>query len=110
MNVASLQKFATFDSDRKKLNLIPDKSFRYYTGSIPVLHTNLWFQKHLKQLSSSEHLTDVGGQRGGCQQLSQPRGAFFLHNKKEALSGLIQVNDDEERNGGQAGRVYGCQL
>ena len=31
-------------------------------------------------------------------------------NKKEALSGLIQVNDDEERNGGQAGRVYGCHL
>ena len=61
-------------------------------------------------LSSSDHLTDVGGQRGGCQQLSQQKGAFILHNKKEALSGLIQVNYDEERKGGQAGRVYGCQL
>jgi len=45
---------------------------------------------------------------GGCQQLSQRKGACFLLNKKEALSGLM--NDDEERNGGQAGRVYGCQL
>jgi len=26
------------------------------------------------------------------------------------LNGLIQVNDDEERKGRQAGRVYGCQL
>ena len=85
MNVASLQKFATFDSDRKKLNLIPDKSFRYYTGSIPVLHTNLWFQKHLKQLSSSDHLTDVGGQRGGCQQFSQPRGAFLSTQQKRSF-------------------------
>jgi len=47
---------------------------------------------------------------GGCQHLSQRKGACFLLNKKEALSGLIQVNDDEERNGGQAERVYGCQL
>ena len=57
-------------------------------------------------LSSYDHLTDVGGQRGGCQQLSQRKGACFLLNKKEALSELIQVNDDEERNGGQAGRVW----
>ena len=42
-------------------------------------------------LSSYDHLTDVGGQRGGCQQLSQRKGAFFLLNKKEVLSGLIQV-------------------
>ena len=56
-------------------------------------------------LSSYDHLTDVGGQRGG--KLSQRKGACFLLNKKEALSGLIQVNDDEEKNGGQAGRVYG---
>ena len=86
-----------------------------FTGSIPLLHTNQWFQKHLKPradiwLSSYDHLTDVGGQRGGCQQLSQQKDACFQLNKKEALSGLIQVNDDEERNGGQAGRVYGCQL
>ena len=47
---------------------------------------------------------------GGCQQLSQRKGACFLLNEKEALSGLIQVNDDGERNGEQAGRVYGCQL
>ena len=52
-------------------------------------------------LSSYDHLTDVGGQRGGCQQLSQ---------RKKLQVGLIQVNDDEESNGGQAGRVYGCQL
>ena len=52
-----------------------------FTGSIPVLHTN-----------------------------SQRIGACFLLAKKEDLSGLIQVNDDEERKGGQAGRVYGRQL
>ena len=46
-------------------------------------------------LSNYDHLTDVGGQRDGCQQLSQRKGACFLLNKKEALSGLIQVNDDE---------------
>ena len=40
----------------------------------------------------------------------QRKGACFLLNKKEALSGLIQVNDDEERKSGQAGRVCGCQL
>ena len=60
-------------------------------------------------LNSYDHLTDVGGQRGGCQHLSQRKGACFLLNKKKALSGLIQVNDDEERKGGQAGRVFGCQ-
>ena len=64
---------------------------------------NIW-------LSSYDHLTDVGGQRGGCQQLWQRKGACFLLKKKEALSGFIQVNNDEERKGGQAGRVYGCQL
>ena len=47
-------------------------------------------------------------QWGGCQQLWRRKSAFFLLNKKEALSGLNQVNDDDERNGGQAGRVYGC--
>ena len=56
-------------------------------------------------LSSYDQLTDVGGQRGGCQQLLQRKGAFVLLNKKEALSGLIQVNEDEARKGGQAGRV-----
>jgi len=64
---------------------------------------DIWF-------SSYDHLTDVGGQRGGCQQLSQQKGACFLLNKKEALSELIPVNDDEGRKGGKAGRVYGCQL
>ena len=47
-------------------------------------------------LSSYEHLTELGGQRDGCQQLSQRKGACFLLNKKEALSELIQVNDYEE--------------
>ena len=61
-------------------------------------------------LRSYDHLTDVGGQRGGCQQLLQRMGACFLLNKKEALNGLIQENDDEERKSGQAGRVYGCLL
>jgi len=61
-------------------------------------------------LSSYDYLTDVEGQRGGCQQLSQRKGVCSLLNKKEALSGLIQVNDDEERKGGQAEGVYGCQL
>ena len=64
-----------------------------------TLEADIW-------LSSYDHLTDVGGQRGGCQQLSQSKSACFLLNKKEVLSGLIQVNDDEERNGGQAGIVY----
>ena len=44
-----------------------------------------------------DHLTDVGGQRGGCQELSQRKGACFLLNKKEASSGLIQVNDDRKK-------------
>ena len=35
--------------------------------------------------------------------LSQWKGACFLLDKKEALSGLIQVNDDEEIKGGQGG-------
>ena len=39
-------------------------------------------------LSSYDHLTDVGGQRGGCQQLSQRKGACFLLNKKVASSGI----------------------
>ena len=52
---------------------------------------NIWF-------SSYDHLTNVGGQKGGF------KGACFLLNKKEALSGLIQVNDDEERKNGQAGK------
>ena len=42
-----------------------------------------WFQKHLK--STSGYLTDVGGQRGDCQQLSQRKGACWLLNKKEGL-------------------------
>ena len=49
---------------------------------------------------------DVGGQRAGCPQLSKRKGACFLLNKKEALSDFIQVNDDEERNGGQAGSLW----
>jgi len=61
-------------------------------------------------LSSYDHLTDAIGQAGQLSTLYQRKDACFLLNKKEALSGLIQVNDDEERNGGQAGRVYGCQL
>ena len=64
---------------------------------------DIWF-------SSYDHLTDVGGQRGSCQQLLQRKGAFFLLNKKKALSGLVQVNDDEERDGLTSARVYDCQL
>ena len=60
-----------------------------FTGTIPVLHTNLWFQIHLKSeadiwLSIYDHLTDVGGQRGVYQHLLQLKGACFLLNKKEA--------------------------
>ena len=40
---------------------------------------DIWF-------SSYDQLTDVGGQRGGCQQLSQRKSACFLLNKKEASS------------------------
>ena len=62
-----------------------------FTGSIPVLHTNLWLKsiwsRHLvNRLSSYDHLTDVGRQRDGSQQLSERKGAYFLLNKKEALS------------------------
>ena len=39
-------------------------------------------------LSSYDHLTDVGGQRGGCQQLSQRTAACFLLNTNEASSRL----------------------
>ena len=35
--------------------------------------------------------------------------AFYL-TRKVLQVGLIQVNDDEERNGGQVGKVNGCQL
>ena len=80
-----------------------------FTGSIPELLTNLWFQKTSEadiRLSSYDHLTDVGGQRDGCQHLSQRKDSCFLLNKKEALSGLIQVNDDEERNGGHSSHSY----
>ena len=38
--------------------------------------TNVW-------LSSYDHLADVEGQRGGCQHLSQRKGACFLLYKKE---------------------------
>ena len=40
---------------------------------------------------SYDRLTDVGGQMGGCQQLSQRKGVCFLLNKKETLSGWIQA-------------------
>jgi len=33
-----------------------------------------------------------------------------IQQEGSSLSGLIQVNDDEERKDGQAGRFYGCQL
>ena len=58
---------------------------------------NIWSRHLVIWLSSYDHLTDVGGQRGSCQR----KGACWLLNKKEALYGLIQVNDDEERNGCQ---------
>ena len=32
-------------------------------------------------------MTDVGGPRGGCQQPSQRKGAWFLLNWKEDLNG-----------------------
>ena len=54
-----------------------------FTGSIPVLHTNLWFQKLLKLTSGSAVMTSW--RRGVCQQLSQRKGACFLLNKKEAF-------------------------
>jgi len=77
--------------------------FNSFTPHKPVVsktsEADIW-------LSSYDHLTHVGGLRGGCQQLPQRKDACFKLKKKEALSGLIQVNDDEERNGGQAGRVW----
>ena len=54
-----------------------------FTGSIPVVPTNLWFQKHL--VKQDDHLADVGIQRGGCQQLLQQKGACFLLNKKRSF-------------------------
>ena len=61
-------------------------------------------------LSTYDHLTDVGGQKGGCQQLSQRNRVHAYNSTRKKLSGLIQVNFDEERKGGQTGRVCGCQL
>ena len=50
-------------------------------------------------VNSYDHLTDVGGQTTlavkGCVRSTQHE------------SGLIQVNDDQERKGGQAGRDCG---
>ena len=54
-------------------------------------------------LSSYDHLTDVNNSRS-------ERVLAFYSKRKKLQVGLIPVNDDEERNGGQAGRVYGCQL
>ena len=67
-----------------------------FTGSIPVLHTNLWSQTSEADiwLSGYDHLTDLGGQRGGCQHLSQRKVVCFLLIKKKPHSGLIQNNDD----------------
>ena len=48
--------------------------------------------------------------RAAVNNSRSKKGACFLLNKKEALSGLIQVNGDGQGNGRQAGRVYGCQL
>jgi len=39
---------------------------------------NIWF-------CSYDHLTDVGGQLGGCQQLSQRKGASFLLSTRKKL-------------------------
>ena len=60
-------------------------------------------------LSSYDYLTDVGELRGGCQQLSQRKGACFLLNKKEALSEFIQVKMMKRGMLDKWG-VYGCQL
>ena len=49
--------------------------------------------------------------RGAAVNTSRSeRVRAFYSTRKKLQVGLIQVNDDEERNGGQAGRVYGCQL
>ena len=62
-----------------------------FTGSIPVPQQKPVVSKTSKAdiwLSSYDHLTDVGRQRGGCQHLSQRKGACLLLNKKEASSGI----------------------
>jgi len=62
-----------------------------FTGSIPrTPHKPVVSKTSVADiwLSSYDHLTDVGGQRGGCQQLSQRKGAVFLLNKKDASSGI----------------------
>ena len=43
-------------------------------------------------------------------RLLEDRGVAVNNFRSEAIIGLIQVNDDEVWNGGQARRVYGCQL
>ena len=57
-----------------------------FTGSIPLFNTNLWFQIilswHLvKQITWRD---GCRRKRGGCQQLSQRKGACLQLNKKEA--------------------------
>ena len=68
----------------------------------------MWFLKTSETdvwLSSYDHLTAVGGQRGGSQYLLQRKGPCFYSTRKK-----LEMNDDEERADGQAGRVYGCQI
>ena len=50
-----------------------------------ISEANIWS-------NSYDHLTSVGGQRGGCQQL------------------LLRKGDDEDKKGGKAERVYGCNI
>jgi len=57
----------------------------------------------------SRHLVKQLWPPDGCRR-TEGRLSKTLLNKKEVLSGLIQVKDDEERKGGKADCVYGCRL
>jgi hypothetical protein len=63
--------------------------FDFRTSHTPInsriSEANIWS-------NSYDHLTSVGGQRGGCQQL------------------LLRKGDDEDKKGGKAERVYGCNI
>ncbi len=73
----------------------PGLPFKCHNASVDATASTLWClpleevvdDRHMLT-TVHDHLTDVGGQRGGCQQLSQRKGACFLLNKKEASSGI----------------------
>ena len=72
-----------------------------FTGSIPVLHKNknIWSRHLVKQLWPPDRCRRTEGR---LSTTIAAKGCLLSTQQERALSGLIQVNDDEERKGGQA--------